>query len=108
MHAEQASKASLDIAEKQLREGQINLLTVLLAQQTYLTAVITRLQAEANRLSDTAALVMAPDRPRQTSLWRECVLGAAPVAPKISLPRAVGHQTTNAHKSENGSTMMPR
>jgi len=54
------------------------------------------------------ALFMALGRPRQTSLWRECVLGAAPVAPKISLPRAVGHQTTNAHKSENGSTMMPR
>jgi NodT family efflux transporter outer membrane factor (OMF) lipoprotein len=88
VHAEETSKASLDIAEKQLREGQVNLLAVLVAQQTYLTAVITRVQAEANRLSDTAALFVALGggwpTTCQTSLWRECVLGegAAVVTPK--------------------------
>src|SRR6516162_4241089 len=84
VHAEVAAKASLDIAEKQLREGQVNLLAVLVAQQTYLTAVITRVQAEANRLSDTAALFVALGggwpTACQTSLWRECVLGEAALA----------------------------
>jgi outer membrane protein TolC len=60
---------------------------VLNAQQTFLTAVITRVIAEANRLSDTAALFVALGggwpTACQTPLWRECVLGQAPVAPRI-------------------------
>jgi len=87
LHAETAAKASLDIVERQLRAGQVNQLAVLFAQQTYLTAVVTRVIAEANRLSDTAALFVALGggwpTTCQTSLWRECVLGEAPVVPKI-------------------------
>jgi NodT family efflux transporter outer membrane factor (OMF) lipoprotein len=84
LHAEETAKASLDIVEQQLKAGQVNQLAVLNAQQTYLTAVVTRVQAEANRLSDTAALFVALGGgwpiTCQTSLWRECVLGQAPVA----------------------------
>src|SRR5579872_7420317 len=80
--AEDTAKASLDIVEKQLNEGQVNQLAVLNAQQTYLTAGVIRVQTEANRLSDTAALFMAlgghwpvnctvPD-------WRECAMGEPP------------------------------
>ena len=87
LHAETAAKASLDIVERQLRAGQVNQLAVLFAQQTYLTAVVTRVIAEANRLSDTAALFVALGggwpTTCQTSLWRECVLGEASVVPKI-------------------------
>jgi NodT family efflux transporter outer membrane factor (OMF) lipoprotein len=87
LHAEETAKASLDIVEQQLRAGQVNQLAVLNAQQTYLTAVTTRVIAEANRLSDTAALFVALGggwpTTCQTSLWRECVLGEAPAAPKI-------------------------
>src|SRR5579863_3020176 len=81
-HAEDTAKASLDIVEKQLNEGQVNQLAVLNAQQTYLTAAIIRVQTEANRMADTAALFMAlggkwpatcvvPD-------WRECAMGEPP------------------------------
>src|SRR5579864_8700916 len=80
--AEDTTKASLDIVGKQLNEGQVNQLAVLNAQQTYLNAAVVRVQTEANRISDTAALFMAlggkwpancivPD-------WRECAMGEPP------------------------------
>jgi NodT family efflux transporter outer membrane factor (OMF) lipoprotein len=81
VHSEEAAKASLDIVEKQLGAGQVNQQAVLTAQQTYLTAVITRVQAEANRLSDTAALFTALGGGWPTSctspVWRECAMGEA-------------------------------
>jgi NodT family efflux transporter outer membrane factor (OMF) lipoprotein len=84
-HAEETAKASLDIVETQLNAGQVNQLAVLNAQQTYLTAVITHVQAQANRLSDTAALFMALGGGWPTScttkVWRECAMGEpTPVA----------------------------
>ena len=83
LHAEETAKASLDVVESQLRAGQVNQLAVLNAQQTYLTAVVSRVLAEANRLSDTAALFVALGggwpTTCQTSLWRECVLERAPI-----------------------------
>jgi len=84
VHAEETAKASLDIVEKQLNAGQVNLLAVLNAQQTYLTAVVIRVQAEANRRSDTAALFMALGGgwpiTCTTPVWRECAMGEATVA----------------------------
>ena len=80
--AEDAAKASLDIVEKQLSEGQVNQLAVLNAQQTYLTAAVVRVQTEANRISDTAALFMAlgGNWPANCTVpdWRECALGEKP------------------------------
>jgi NodT family efflux transporter outer membrane factor (OMF) lipoprotein len=79
LHAEETAKASLDIVEKQLSAGQVNQQAVLTAQQTYLNAVITHVQAEANRLSDTAALFMALGggwpTTCTTKVWRECAMG---------------------------------
>jgi NodT family efflux transporter outer membrane factor (OMF) lipoprotein len=79
LHAEETAKASLDIVEKQLNEGQVNQLAVLIAQQTYLTASVARVQTEANRLADTAALFMALGggwpTTCMTPVWRECALG---------------------------------
>ena len=76
--AEDTAKASLDIVEKQLNAGQVNQLAVLNAQQTYLTASVTRVQAEAGRLSDTAALFMALGggwpAGCKTSDWRVCAM----------------------------------
>ena len=80
--AEDAAKASLDIVEKQLNEGQVNQLAVLNAQQTYLTAAVIRVQTEANRLSDTAALFMAlgGNWPANCTVpdWRQCTVGDTP------------------------------
>jgi NodT family efflux transporter outer membrane factor (OMF) lipoprotein len=77
--AEDTAKASLDIVQKQLNAGQVNQLAVLNAQQTYLAAAVIRVQTEANRLSDTAALFMAlgggwPSA-CTTPVWRECAMG---------------------------------
>ncbi len=88
---EDTEKASLDIVKTQLSAGQVNQLAVLNAQQTYLTAAVVRVQTDANRLSDTAALFMAlgggwpagcsgPD-------WRVCAANDAPdhsIAPRTS------------------------
>jgi outer membrane protein TolC len=79
VRAEVAAKASLDIVEQQLSAGQVNQLAVLNAQQTYLTAAVVRVQAEASRLSDTAALFMAlgGNWPAActTPDWRQCAAG---------------------------------
>lgn len=56
---EDAAKRSLDIVRMQVKYGQVSQLAVLNAQRTYLTASLSRVQAEAARLSDTAALFMA-------------------------------------------------
>jgi NodT family efflux transporter outer membrane factor (OMF) lipoprotein len=81
VHSEETAKASLDIVETQLSAGQVNQLAVLNAQQTYLTAVVTRVLAQANRLSDTAALFMALGGGWPTTcttpVWRECAMGEA-------------------------------
>jgi NodT family efflux transporter outer membrane factor (OMF) lipoprotein len=78
VHAEQTAKASLDIIETQLNAGQVNELAVLNAQQTYLTASIIRVQTEATRLADTAALFMALGGGWPVSctsrVWRECAM----------------------------------
>ena len=83
--AEDTAKASLDIVEKQLNAGQVNQLAVLNAQQTYLTASVIRVQTEANRLSDTAALFMALGggwpAACTTPVWRECAMGDDPADP---------------------------
>jgi len=57
--SEQAAKVALDLTRRQSEVGYVNFLTVLTAEQTYQTAVISRVQAQANRFSDTAALFQA-------------------------------------------------
>ncbi|WP_457798250.1 efflux transporter outer membrane subunit [Methylocystis sp. S23] len=57
--AEDAARRSLDIVRMQLKYGQVSQIAVLNAQRTYLLASLSRVQAEATRLSDTAALFMA-------------------------------------------------
>ena len=56
---ERAAKISLDLARQQMQTGNANVLLLLTAQQTYLQALIQVAQAQANRLSDTAALFLA-------------------------------------------------
>jgi outer membrane protein TolC len=57
--AEDAAGKSLTIVRKQLELGQVATLAVLTAQQTYLTAILSRVQALAGRYADTAALFHA-------------------------------------------------
>jgi NodT family efflux transporter outer membrane factor (OMF) lipoprotein len=78
-HAEETAKASLDVVRSQVDAGQVNQLAVLNAQQTYLTASVIRVQTEASRLADTAALFMALGggwpATCTTPVWRECATG---------------------------------
>jgi len=91
VHAEATAKASLDIVIKQLEAGQVNVLSLLTAQQTYLTAVVARVITEANRLSDTAALFIALGggwpTTCTTKVWRECIFADRPVEPLPVAPR---------------------
>jgi NodT family efflux transporter outer membrane factor (OMF) lipoprotein len=56
---ERASKVSLDLAQQQMQTGYANFLYLLTAQITYQQAILQRVQAQAARLSDTAALFLA-------------------------------------------------
>jgi NodT family efflux transporter outer membrane factor (OMF) lipoprotein len=56
---ERAAKISLDLATQQMQSGNANIFLLLNAQQVYQQAIIGLVQAQANRLSDTAALFQA-------------------------------------------------
>ena len=55
--AADAAKVTLDLTQRQLRDGYASGLAVLNAEQAYQQARITLAQAQANRFSDTAALL---------------------------------------------------
>lgn len=57
--AEASATRSLEIARRQFAQGQVGSITVLNAEQACQQAVVARLQAEAGRLADTAALFQA-------------------------------------------------
>ena len=57
--AERAAKRTLDITLRQQEFGAASYLALLSARQAYQQALITRVQAQANRLTDTAALFQA-------------------------------------------------
>lgn len=57
--SEDAAKRSLDIVRMQLKYGQVSQIAVFTAQRIYASASLLRVQAEATRLADTAALFMA-------------------------------------------------
>lgn len=57
--SEKAASDSLAIARRQLALGAISYLGLLNAEQTYQLAQIARIQAQANRYADTAALFQA-------------------------------------------------
>jgi NodT family efflux transporter outer membrane factor (OMF) lipoprotein len=56
---ERAAKVSRDLAQDQFTAGNVNFIVLLNAQQTYQQARIALVQAQANRLTDTAALIGA-------------------------------------------------
>jgi outer membrane protein TolC len=57
--AKDAASLTLDLARRQFQSGYANYLALLSAEQTYLQALITLVQAQANRYADTAALFQA-------------------------------------------------
>jgi NodT family efflux transporter outer membrane factor (OMF) lipoprotein len=56
---EKAAKISLDLAQQQMQTGYANVLFLLNAQVVYEQAVLQLVQAQANRVSDTAVLFQA-------------------------------------------------
>jgi NodT family efflux transporter outer membrane factor (OMF) lipoprotein len=57
--AEQAAKTTLDLAQRQLRDGYAGDLALLSAEQAYQQARLNLIQAQASRYADTAALFQA-------------------------------------------------
>jgi len=56
VNSENAAKLSLDITRRRLAAGDAGVLDILNAELTYQQAVVTRVQAQASRFADTAAL----------------------------------------------------
>src|SRR4029077_10740119 len=69
--AERAAKSVLDTTLRQQELGAVSYLVLLSARQAYQQALITRVQAQANRLADTAALFQA-----RRGGWGEPAAGA--------------------------------
>jgi outer membrane protein TolC len=59
VEAEQAAKVTLDLTLRQADVGYVPYLTLLAAEQAYQQALASRVQAQATRLGDTAALYQA-------------------------------------------------
>ena len=57
--AERAAKLTLELAQRQLRDGYAGSLQLLNAEQSYQQARIALVQAQASRFADTAALYQA-------------------------------------------------
>ena len=57
--AERSAQASLDLVQAQFRLGAVAYINLLTAQQTYQNTVLARVQAQAARYSDSAALFQA-------------------------------------------------
>jgi len=57
--AEQQSATVLEVTRAQRQAGYINEQTLLLAEESYQQAALTRVQAQASRLTDAAALFQA-------------------------------------------------
>jgi NodT family efflux transporter outer membrane factor (OMF) lipoprotein len=57
--AADAAKVTLDLSQRQLKDGYASYLTLLSAEQTYQQARINLVQAQAARFADTAALFQA-------------------------------------------------
>ena len=57
--AKEAAGTTLDLARKQWQSGYANYLSLLSAEQSYQQALITLVQAQANRYADAAALFQA-------------------------------------------------
>ena len=71
--AARAAQSAFGLARKQRELGTISLVTLMIAEQTYLQAELARVQAQANRYSDTAGLFQALgggwwNRPKGSSL----------------------------------------
>ncbi len=58
-HAADAAKVTLDLSQRQWKDGYAGYLSVLSAEQAYQQAQINLVQAQANRYADTAALYQA-------------------------------------------------
>jgi outer membrane protein TolC len=88
---EKAAKVSLDLAQQQMQTGNANVLYLLTAQVTYEQAVIQLVQAQAARISDTAALFQALGG----GWWNR----GDPPAPELKLEVATGQAYPAAEDS---------
>ncbi|MEJ0004158.1 MAG: efflux transporter outer membrane subunit [Pararobbsia sp.] len=82
-YAEQTARRELDIVTKQQALGDVGSLAVVNAEQTWLQARLNTISAQANRLSDSAALMQAlgggwwnaPEDPRPAASCERCDKG---------------------------------
>ena len=59
LYSEEVAKRQLDILRAELKIGSVSVLMLLNAENNYMMATVSRIQAEGNRLGDVAGLFMA-------------------------------------------------
>jgi outer membrane protein TolC len=59
VQAENAARVTYELTQRQMQAGYVGILTLLNAQTAYQQALLTRVQAQAARYSDTVALFQA-------------------------------------------------
>ena len=97
--AADAAKVTLDLSQRQLKDGYASYLTVLSAEQAYQQAQITLVQAQASRFADTAALFQALGG----GWWHRGELsqgGSTPVASKSTSSKQVTTTQTKAAQAD--------
>ena len=96
--AERAAATSLTIARRRLELGDTTYVVVLLAELTYQQALLARVQAQANRLTDTAALVPGAGRRLVESRRRPERRAASPAHARVAgrLRRQRRHCSTHS------------
>ncbi|MGO9006350.1 MAG: efflux transporter outer membrane subunit [Beijerinckiaceae bacterium] len=90
VRAENTAKRYLELVRQQAKLGQVAPLVILNAQQTYLQAVINRIQAQASRMADTTALFMALGGGWWNEPSPEPVIQEAVAKKGLSLPELAG------------------
>ena len=89
---ERAARISLDLAQQQFAAGNVNFIVLLNAQQAYQQALLGLVQAQTNRLADTAALFQALGG----GWWNR----AGPAATELKLDVATGQAQPIAAKHD--------
>ncbi len=72
--AQRAARSTLELAQRQLQLGTISEIALLNAEQSYQSAQLARVQAEASRYADTAALFQALGG----GWWHQSATGGSP------------------------------
>ena len=95
-HAADAARVTLDLSQRQYKDGYAGYLSLLSAEQGYQQARIALVQAQASRYADTAALFQALGG----GWWHAADAGQSDAVPSEPDPTHAGHAPTTRDSDE--------